>query len=508
MSSLLLRAIGSKLLLTMAFAILPWALACAEEGPFTPDWESLRQRPAAPDWFRDAKFGVYFHWGVYSVPAYDSEWYPRNMHDKGKDGRGRVYQHHLTTYGDPAEFGYDRFVDDFTAEHFDADEWCELFLKSGARYVGPVAEHHDGFAMWHSEATPWNCVDRGPKRDILGELAAAARKRDLKVVATFHHARNNLWEKPNSDGTTQWTGHYSLAKENFPQVLDKPERAFLYGYMPRQQFLDMWLAKLEEVIDGYDPDLIWFDSWLDEIPDEYKTQFLAYYFNHARSTGQQVVVTYKQRDLPQDVGVLDLEKGSLEDLADFAWLADDTISLGSWCYTQDLKIKPTHVVVHSLIDIVSKNGQLLLNISPTSDGRIPDEQRQVLLGIGEWLAVNGEAIYDTRPFDVYGHGSTSTKKGHFGGIATDQGYTASDIRYTRKGPVVYALQLGWPGGGETTLLQGFSERDGRTPPKVAQVSMLGSDAVIAWKQTPEGVAVTSPEQPPNPMAVVYRILCE
>ncbi|MCA9241192.1 MAG: alpha-L-fucosidase, partial [Planctomycetales bacterium] len=348
----------------------------------------------------------------------------------------------------------------------------------------------------------------GPKRDLLGEIAAAAREKNMKVVATFHHARNNLWHRPERDGSFHWTGHYSFARDYFPSLLDDPDRAILYGSMPREAFLEMWLGKLKEVIDGYDPDLIWFDSWLDEIPDEYKREFLAYYFNHAQPTGQQVLVTYKQEDLPQDVGVLDLEKGSLEGLADFAWLADDTISLGSWCYTKDLRIKPTRVVLHSLVDIVSKNGQLLLNISPTADGRIPQNQREVLLGLGAWLGKYGEAIYHTRPFVVYGHGPTTAGKGQFGGIATDRGYTADDIRYTRNGNTVYAIQLGPPAAGKKTLLTGFAAAEGRPAFSVKRVTMLGADADIAWQQSNAGLTVTSPSESPDDMAVVYKIEVE
>ncbi|QDU54671.1 alpha-L-fucosidase [Aeoliella mucimassa] len=484
-----------------------WAQSPASDAKQTvwqPTWESLRGHTPAPEWFRDAKFGIYFHWGVYSVPAYGNEWYPRHMHEKQNGGRNSFYRHHVETYGDPAEYGYDTFVDQFTAEKFDAEQWCDLFQKAGARFVGPVAEHHDGFAMWDSELTPWNAMDRGPHRDILGEIAKAARERDMKVVATFHHARNNLWQKP--DGN--WTGHYSFAKEFFPTLLDDKDRAMLYGYMPREQFLDLWLGKLEEVIDQYDPDLIWFDSWLDEIPDETRREFLAYYFNHAEQTGQQVLVTYKQKDMPQDVCVLDLEKGGMAGLTDFAWLTDDTISLGSWCYTDTLDVKPTKVVLHSLVDIVSKNGQLLLNISPMADGTIPENQRQVLLELGAWLDSYGEAIYNTRPFVVYGHGPTQAGKGHFGGIATDKGYSADDIRYTRRGKTVYAIQLGWPGSEQPTLLAGFAATDDGPGLQVTHVELLGSSEPIAWQQTKSGVTVTSPHDAPNEMAMVYKLSVE
>lgn len=491
----------------VALVLIFFASSLHAEEQYEANWDSLRAHQPAPEWFRDAKFGIYFHWGVYSVPAYGNEWYPRHMHDKDGNRAKHVYEHHVHTYGDPSEYGYDRFVPQFTAEHFDAEQWVDLFEKAGAKFAGPVAEHHDGFAMWDSELTPWNSMDRGPKRDIMGEIAAAARKRDMKVVATFHHARNNLWEHEEK-GKMQWTGHFSYAKEHFPSVLEDQERATLYGYIPRDEFLNMWLGKLDEVIDKYSPDLIWFDSWLHEIPEQTRMQFLANYFNHARANGQEVLITYKQKDMPQDICVLDLEKGGMADLTDFVWLTDDTISLGSWCYTNKLKIKPTKVVLHSLIDIVSKNGQLLLNISPKADGSIPENQREVLLGLGAWLESYGEAIYNTRPFTMFGHGPTTAGKGHFGGIALDKGYTSKDIRYTQNGDTVYALQLGAPASNEKVLLKAFAQHENASVPKVKSVEMLGSQEAIAWNQDSAGVSITAPASSPDSMAVVYKLELE
>jgi len=232
-----------QFLAATAACVLTTCMVTRAADKFTADWESLKQREPAPEWFRDAKFGIYFHWGVYSVPAFGSEWYPRNMHLAGR----RENKHHIETYGDPTEFGYHDFVPKFRAERFDPDEWAELFEKAGARFAGPVCEHHDGFAMWASKVTPWNAGDMGPKRDLTGELEKAVRARDMRFVATFHHARNSLWEKR---GKGQWSGHYDGAKNNYPSLLDDPKNAVLYGYMPREKFLDMWKAKLIEAGGG------------------------------------------------------------------------------------------------------------------------------------------------------------------------------------------------------------------------------------------------------------------
>ena len=404
------------------------------EGPYKPDWEDLKRHDAAPEWFRDAKFGIYFHWGVYSVPAFGNEWYPKWMHTK--TGRRSYYKHHVETYGEPDKFGYHDFVPKFKAEHFDAEDWAELFKKAGARYAGPVCEHHDGYSMWDSEITPWNAADTGPRRDITGELAKAIRKRGMKFVTTFHHERTRNWY-PRVEG--------------WPTTSTDPALRMLYANVSEELFNKIFLTKLGEAIDRYRPDLIWFDGRMEDIQDPYHRRFLAYYFNNAKKWGRDVVVTTKGHDYPPEVSVEDFEKGRANRLTEFCWLTDDTISMGSWCYTRDLKIKSTAKVLHDFIDIVSKNGCLLLNISPKADGTIPEIQRKVLLGMGEWLKVNGEAIYDTRPWLAFGEGPTRLRKG--GGFVGHVAYTAKDIRYTRSkdGRTLYAIVLGWPEGGAVTL---------------------------------------------------------
>jgi alpha-L-fucosidase len=346
-------------------------------------------------------------------------------------------------------------------------------------------------------------MDIGPKRDIVGELARAIRSRSMRFVTTFHLARNNLYEIE-KNGRKVWTGHYEFVKRDFPSLLEDPKQAILYGYMPREQFLDMWKGKLLEVIDKYQPDLMWFDSWLDEIPDDYKTAYLAYYFNKADQLGKEVVVTFKQDDLPREIGVEDYEKGRTDKLTDYVWLTDDTISRGSWCYTEDLQIKSTSEVLHVLIDIVSKNGQLLLNISPMADGTIPDDQKQVLLGIGKWLQDYGEAIYGTRPFVEYGEGPTQLEKGgHF--VKMKGGYTPQDIRYTRKGKTIYAIVLGWPGENKQIVMTVFGKGNKAGDIKVRDVSLLGADEKIKLERRDDGLVVNTPATKTNDMAIVFKL---
>jgi len=474
---------------------------------FEADWASLSRHEAAPEWFRDSKLGIYFHWGVYSVPAYSTEWYPRLMHLPGHP----VWTHHLATYGHPSEFGYHDFVPQFTAESFDPEEWAELFQQTGARFAGLVAEHHDGFSMWASEVTPWNAGRRGPKRDITGELAASLRKRGMKLITTFHHARNlqryhTLLQEDEFDGdmNVNWKSHYPLF-EGMPPSSDDPELAMLYGKVPEERWIrEVWLGKLEEVIDKYQPDMIWFDSWLDEIPEEYRKEFAAYYLNDAAARGQEVVILRKQNDLPLDFTVLDHEKSRASGASENVWMTDDTISRGSWCYTADLEIKPASEIIHALADTVSKNGVVLLNISPMADGTIPADQRETLQGIGDWMKANGEAVYETRPWVTYGEGPTKEPEGGFEDHAKflELRYSAEDVRYTRSrdGHTVYAILLGSPTPGSSTTLEAFAEAG-----DVEGVSLLASEDAVEWAQSEDGLSVGAPASRIDAAAVVYRI---
>jgi alpha-L-fucosidase len=419
-----------------------------DEADVADDWDSLAaHRDPAPEWFRDAKFGLYCHWGIYSVAGWGTEWYPRWLFmtdpDAGEWG-GDIYPRHVERYGEPDEFPYHAHVPDFTAADFDPDAWADLYEDAGARFGGLTAEHHDGWANWDSAINPWNAGDRGPGRDLVGEFETALRDRDLRFLASFHHAR------------TKW--YFEFARQNFPSVTeDYPERV-MYGDVEDDLFHDLWLAELVEVIDEYDPDVLWHDGRLPEIPDAHKRLYLAYYFARATERGRDAVVTAKDRELPVDVAVEDFERGRPAEKQDRPWLTDTSITVHAWGYTDpetvDLdfeNIRPARVVVHELIDIVSKNGNLLLNFAPRPDGTVPDDQREVLLAVGEWLDVNGEAIYGTRPWDTFGEGPTRLDEG--GHDLDDVEYTARDVRYTQSkdGETLYAVVMGWPETDRLTL---------------------------------------------------------
>jgi len=506
---------NQKSLFLQAFSILVsgifvWLLpACSPgSGPETyePDWESLAQHEAAPLWFQDAKFGIYFHWGVYTVPAYGSEWYPRWMHFEGHD----IYEHHLATYGHPSEFGYHDFVPMFKAENFNAEEWADLFVKAGARFAGPVAEHHDGFAMWDSKATPWNAKEMGPKRDITGELAAAIKDRDMKFICTFHHAKqlqrhDSIPEEP--DGQPYRLSHFPFF-EGMPPSSDEKKLKYLYGNMPEDQWLEeIWLAKLKEVIDQYRPDIMWFDYVLDTIPAKFRQEYSAYYLNEAEKWGKEVVIVRKQDDLPLEFSVDDLEKSRKNKIGEEPWMTDETVSKGSWCYTENLEIKESKDVLHVLIDIVSKNGVLLLNISPKADGTIPDVQKKVLLDMGDWLDKFGEAIYETRPWYTFGEGPTKEPEGHFKFHRQflKIKYSSADIRYTTKGKDIYVCFLGKPEPGKDVILKSFAKDEAGKEISVRKVYLLGSDEELVWELTEEGLSIRFPGVVPEEMSVVLKV---
>lgn len=477
------------------------------------NWESLAQYNEEPEWFQDAKLGIYFHWGLYSVPAFGSEWYPRFMHFENSS----EYKHHLETYGSPQEFGYHKFAEMFKAENFNADEWADLFEKAGARFAGPVAEHHDGYSMWASKITPWNTLNTGPQSDITGELEKAIKGKGMKFITTFHHARNlqrykgKEAEEIEKVKENTWRAfehsHYPLF-EGTPPTMDDSKLNYMYGNIPEEQWLEeVWFGKLKEVIDNYQPDIIWFDSWLDQIPENYRQKFCAYYLNEAEKMGKEVVIVRKQDDLPLDCSVDDLEKSRKNVLEKKSWMTDETVSTGSWCYTQNLKIKPTADVLHVLIDIVSKNGVLLLNISPMADGTIPDDQQKVLLGMGEWLGKYGEAIYGSRPWYTFGEGPTKEPEGSFENHQAflKVKYSAKDIRYTTNNGNIYATVLGWPGNNSEILFKAFSTNEWPHAQSIKSVSLLGSSELIEYELNEQGLKITTPSTVVDSMAVVFKV---
>jgi len=469
---------------------------------YEPNWESLSNYDETPEWFKDAKFGIYAHWGVLSVPAYANDWYPRNMHIEGTD----EYNHHVQSYGEPSKFGYHDFVPMFKAENFNADVWADLFEKSGAKFAGVVAEHHDGWSNWGSKINPWNSVDMGPHRDILGELSTAINNRHMKFVASFHMARNLQIFK---EDPKKWLNDTSYFPYNpkMPTSSEDPLLAKMYGNISKEKFYKDWLGQLEEVIDNYCPDLIYFDSQTQKIPESYRKQFVAYFFNDAVAKHKQVAFTHKEGEFPKSVSIEDFEKGRMNKITKEYWLTDETVSVGSWSYTNTLGLKTPGEIIHLLADVVSKNGALMLNVSPMANGIIPENQRTVLMTIGEWLKTNGEAIYSSRPWYVFGEGPTKQEKS---GMFLDKiSYTPQDVRYTTKGTSIYAIILGWPGEDLLITLKSFStEILGDKVPKVKSVSVLGYQGDILFTLDDDGLRFKTPNNKIDGKAFVLKIETE
>ncbi len=474
----------------------------ASAGPYSPDWQSL-EKYEVPDWYKDAKFGIFIHWGVYSVPAFGSEWYPRDMYREGSD----EYKHHLATYGPQWQFGYKDFIPKFKAEHFDPKVWAHLFKEAGAKYVVPVFEHHDGFTMYASGLSDWTAAKMGPKRDLWGDLAVALKGEGLYLGASSHRIEHDFFLE---------TGRKIDSDINDPQYADfyGPAHVWLDGHKTlledytyvSTQYLDDWLARDAEIVEKYDPQIMYFDWWIGQ-PDarRHVQRFAAFYYNRAASKGRVPVINYKESAMEAHSAVLDVERGQLAGIRPLYWQTDTSISNKSWGYIENDNFKSPQAIVHQLVDIVSKNGNLLVNFGPRSDGTIPEQVQDVLLKVGAWLKVNGEAIYGTRAWKIFGEGPTSVVEGSF--HDTDaKPFTAQDFRFTTKGKNLYVLELGWPENGEA-VVHTLDEK-ALTNQKIMSVVLLGTKAAIPFEIKADGLHLHLPSAAPGNFAYAFCLELE
>jgi alpha-L-fucosidase len=477
------------------------------DGPFQAGWESLGNYKT-PDWFRDAKFGIFIHWGVFSVPAYGNEWYPRNMYLKNDS----AYQHHIDTYGPQARFGYKDFIPMFRAEHFDPDAWVDLFAKAGARYVVPVAEHCDGFAMYDSGISDWNAAKMGPKRDVVEAIETATRKHGLHFGVSSHRAEHFWWYDGgltfDSDvRDVKYAGIYGPARPRNLNGVDgsqEPDPNHLETWLaPDKDFMDDWLARSSELVDKYHPDLLYFDWWIGQPAFQpYLKRVAAYYYNEAAKKKQSVVLTYKGEAFPANTATLDVERAKLDAIRLLPWQTDTSVSIKSWGYIKDDSYRDAKSLIDELVDVVSKNGNLLLNVGPRADGTVPEEVQSVLRQMGDWLRVNGEAIYGSRPWALYGEGPTKVTKS---GLNTDQQeFTSEDVRYTTNHGALYAIALGWPATGMLQLRTLWTGNPYSSGP-VCDVRLLGSSSKLSWKQREDGLRIELPANKPDEPAFVFEI---
>ncbi|MBK1875801.1 alpha-L-fucosidase [Pelagicoccus mobilis] len=473
--------------------------SAAEEFRYEADWDSIRSRYEVPEWFRDAKFGIFLHWGPYAVPAFGSEKYPKRMYIDGISGKSQVnhYAHAEENYGKVGEFGYKDFIPMFKAEKFDAEEWAHLFRKAGARYVVPVAEHHDGFAMYASKHTRWNVAEMGPKKDTMRLLAEAVRSEGMKFGASSHYALNRAYyPKKNPDWDT-----------NDPEYADLYWNPIEKGALPSKEFLDHWWDRTTDIIDQYEPDVLWFDFGLDKPGfDSVHAPILAYYYNKGLDWGKEVVFqdkNMKNESFPEDVIVLDIERGRMADIRELPWQTDTAVGVKSWGYIEDEEYKTSDYLLDELIDIVSKNGCMLLNIGPKADGTIPQEDREIMLDMGDWLALNGEAIYGTRPWKIFGEGPTKVSAGHHS-ESQNADNVAADVRFTQKNGVLYATSLAWAEGGSFTI-ESLAKGNPHDSRKIDSVFFVSGGKPVEWKQCKKGLVIEAGEHMPCEAAYVFRI---
>jgi len=492
----------------------------AQSNAFEPAWESLSKQPI-PEWLMDAKFGVYTHWGVFSVPAHGGPDYIKNLYGGPKKNAKGVYEYHVKKYGEIKDFGYKDFIPMFTAPKFNADEWVGLMHEAGAKFGGICLVHHDGFCLWDSKYTKWNSKNMGPKRDIYGEIAKAIRKYDdMKLLATFHHGRTFGYAGGflrGNDITDEMRKTWDIFD---PKYADFYRGEFNGGIA--EEFGTEWESKITEVIDNYNPDAIWFDGLRTAMRANHPSEpqvlkVLAYYYNQADKKGQDVTVCNKHAgdfNFPDQFGLHCYENGREmpEDVG--PWFLIDRAIGYPWSYVNDKQYRDgPEYHTRSLIDLVSRGGVFLLSLTPKGDGSVPDKEQEIMRGIGSWLKVNGEAIYGTRPWKVYAEGPTkliAMKKTSKGELKPGWDYrktlTSKDIRFTQSkdGKTLYATALDWPKDGRIVIT---SLKEGSThyPDTIKSVSMLGSDEKIKWKRTGEGLEVTFPKDKPCQWAYSLKI---
>jgi len=486
-------------------------LPAVPPGLFQESWDSIQQNYNDPDWFRDGKFGIMMHWGIYSVPAHGSEWYVRYMYGGNKG----VMDWHTEHFGPPTKFGYKDFLPMFTAAKWDPDAWAGLFKQAGAKYVFAPGEHHDGFSNWDSAINPYNAKNYGPHRDLDGELIAAVRKAGLKTGISDHSAFHFVFIPPlpgSDEYDPNWAAFYSVA--------DRSHNA-------RIKFMHDWVAKRIETIDKYKPDMLWFDMNTDHAWDPLKIRVAAYYYNRAREWGRQVAISAKQAAWVTGQ-IMDYEREGRAplELTDWVWQPDDPIQ-DKFGYVEGIKPGPSKTYVWKIIENVSKNGNYLLNISPRADGTIPQEQQDVLLAIGKWLEVNGEAIYYTRPWIKFGEGPVADAaaaamvkiraagfagrlngqnlggEGVGGGGISRTGYTSKDIRFTTHGHILYATVMNWPGDEPVTITSLASGQP--VAGKIDKVELLGRDQALQFTRDAEGLKVRFPAEKPCDFAYALKI---
>jgi len=479
-------------------------------GQFKGTRESLRSWQV-PDWFRDAKFGIWAHWGPQSGVEY-GDWYARNMYIQGH----KQYEYHVKTYGHPTKVGYKDVAPLWKADKFDPDHLLGLYKKAGARYFCSMAVHHDGFDLWDSKHQPrWNSVAIGPKKDIVAAFKQAAEKHGLRFAVSEHLAPSYHWFATShmSDKTGPLAGvSYDGVNPAFADLYHTLPKYYPYGerLLNDRQAPAAWkmhyFQRIKDLVDKCQPDLLYTDG--DIFFEEYGLALVANLYNlSAKRHGGRCEAVYNSK-LPSDceIGtcVLDWERGVAGGIPANPWQTDTCV--GDWHYNREAKYKTPKYVIDMLVDIVSRNGNLMLNFPLPNNGELDYEEMVILDEITRWMAVNGEGIHGTRPWKVFGDGPVANAP-VAGGTRFNESsrkeLTAEEVRFTTKGDTLYAFVMGWPG--KQAFLRPLATSSKLSPPKVQHVELLGYGGKVEWSQDEQGLAVMLPEQKPCEYAITLKI---
>ncbi len=453
------------------------------EGPFKPNKESL-QKYKYPEWFRDAKFGFWAHWGPQAVPR-QGDWYAREMYQEGSAD----YKYQIAHYGHPSQFGYKDIIPLWKAQKWDPDKLMALYKKAGAKYFVSMGSHHDDFFLWNSKIHKWNAVNYGPHKDVVGIWQAAAKKEGLKFGVSEHLGASFTWFQPSHGADT--TGPYKgipydganpMYQDLYHAKADPDDKGWL---STNKEWQREWFFSIKELIDNYHPDLLYSDS---QFPfGEYGLNMLSHFYNdNIQENGGNLEAVYTCKEPSDGTWVQDLERGVQDSISPLPWQTDT--SIGDWFYRTGQKYKSATEVIQMLVDIVSKNGNLLINIVQTPEGDLEPDVLKIVNEIAMWTSKNGEGIYGSRPWKVYGQkppAESVIKSGNFN--EDELKYTAQDIRFTTKGDTLFAFCLGAP----TTdiKINSLGKNSKISEKKIASVTLLGSNAKLNWKQEKDALVI-------------------
>jgi alpha-L-fucosidase len=464
------------------------------ETTFKPNKESLKQYKY-PEWFRDAKFGIWAHWGPQAVPR-QGDWYARQMYEEGSSD----YKYHVAHYGHPSKFGYKDIIPLWKAERWDPEKLMALYKKAGAKYFVSMGTHHDDFFLWNSKLHKWNAVNYGPKKDVVGIWQAAAKKEGLRFGVSEHLGASFTWFQSSHRSDTigpmkgiPYDGANPMYQDLYHAKADATDNDWLSTNKEWQQ---EWLFSIKELIDNYHPDLLYSDS---QMPfGEYGENMISHFYNQdITKNGGNLEAVYTCKQASDGMWVQDLERGVQDSINPFPWQTDT--SIGDWFYRTGQKYKSATEVIQMLVDIVSKNGNLLINIVQTPEGDLEPDVLKIVNEIAMWTSVNGEGIYGSRPWKIYGEKPRTEHIVKSGSFNEDKlKYSAQDIRFTTKGSDLYAFCLGEPTS--DIRIESLGKNSKISSQKIASVTMLGNDAKLSWKQ--EGSALVIKKAFKMPVAEV------